>query len=437
MKRMSKGLLCSLLAATLLAGCGNGNSGSNNGNAGSTSGNDGSSGTAKSVTLKMFIAQPRFKEHYDKYIADFVAKEKADKNIDVSVQLEMPTADNASQILKTRLASNDAPDIFAIHAVNEIPSYYKAGYLEDLSDQPFAGKLLDSVKPSVTTTDGKVVALPLETLSWGYLYNKTIFTEHGLTPPTTLTEMKAVVEKLKAANVTPFVLSYKESWIPQLVLPLAVGSMVKTKNPDFVAQMNKDEGSFSEMKSAIFDVFDLINENGTAKATEVGGDDGAAAFAAGKGAMWLQGPWYAETILKSNPDLDFGVAPLPVSDDPNATLINLSASTSLAVSPTSKNKEVALDFLNYVLDDQASNAFFQALKFNPVATIHTYESYPWINDATAYVKEGKSVQDPAIPQAVKDEVGKGLQAYYAGQLSQDDVVKALDKAWKSYNKVNK
>lgn len=434
MKRMTTGILCTFLAATLLAGCGGNN---NAGSTGAAEGDKAVTEKAKSVTLKMFIAQPRFKEHYDKYIADFVAKEKADKNIDVTVQLEMPTADNASQILKTRLASNDAPDIFAIHAVNEIPSYNKAGYLEDLTSQPFAAKLLDSVKPSVTTTDGKVVALPLETLSWGYLYNKKIFTELGLTPPTTLTEMKAVVEKLKTNGVTPFVLSYKESWIPQLVLPLSLGAMMSTVDPAFVDKMNKDEASFTEMKSAIFDIFDLINSNGTTKATEVGGDDGAAAFAAGKGAMWLQGPWYAETILKSNPDLDFGVAPLPINDDQNATLINLSASTSLAVSPTSKNKDVALDFLNYVLDDQASNAFFQALKFNPVATIHTYESYPWINDAMTYVKAGKSVQDPAIPQSVKDEVGKGLQAYYAGQLSQDEVLKALDKAWKSYNKVNK
>jgi raffinose/stachyose/melibiose transport system substrate-binding protein len=430
MKKMIKGMLITALAATLLAGCG-----SNTNNAGTDEGSTGG-GEAKSVKLKMFIAQPRFKEQYDKYIADFVAKEKADKNIDVSVQLEMPTSDNAAQILKTRLASNDAPDIFALHATNEIPSYYKAGYLEDLSDQPFVGKLLESVKPAVTTTDGKIVAIPLETLSWGYLYNKKIFNDAGINPPKTLTEMKAVIEKLKSKNVTPFVLSYKEAWIPQLVLPLAAGALIKTENPDFIDRMNKDEGSFTEMKS-MFDIFDLINANGTDKATEVGGDDGAAAFAAGKGAMWLQGPWYAETILKSDPNMDFGVAPLPISDNPDATLINLGASTSLAVSKTTKNKEVALDFINYILDDKDSNAFFQGLKFNPISTIHTYDSYPWVNDAMVYVKEGQSYQDPKIPQSVKDEVGKGLQAYYAGQLSQDDVLKALDKAWQSYNKVNK
>ncbi|MHB0863121.1 ABC transporter substrate-binding protein [Paenibacillus sp. SEL3] len=425
--KMWKGVLSTMLVGTLLAGCGANSSGSDS---------SGSGGDGKTVNLKMFIAQPRLKEHYDKYINAFVAKEKKDKNIDVTVQLEMPPADNAAQILKTRLASNDAPDVFALHAVNEIPPFYKAGYLEDLSGQPFVNKLMDSVKPSVTTKDGKVVAVPLETISWGYLYNKKIFKDLDLQPPGTLTEMKAVVEKLKANNVKPFLLSYKESWIPQLFVPLTAGAMMNTQNKDFIDRMNQDKGSFSEMKS-MFAIIDLVNSNGTDKALEIGGDDGSAAFASGKAAMWIQGPWFAETILKSDPKMDFGVAPLPINDDPNATLINLSTSTSLAVSSTSKNKEVALDFVNYVLDDKDSSAFYEALKFNPISKVHTFKSYPWVNDATEYVKAGKSYQDPSIPQAVKDEAGKSLQSYYAGQLSQDDVIKALDKAWKSYNKVNK
>ncbi|MDG0056334.1 extracellular solute-binding protein [Paenibacillus sp. P2(2022)] len=425
--KMWKGVLSTMLVGTLLAGCGANSSGSDS---------SGASGDGKTVNLKMFIAQPRLKEHYDKYINAFIAKEKKDKNIDVTVQLEMPPADNAAQILKTRLASNDAPDVFALHAVNEIPPFYKAGYLEDLSGQPFVSKLMDSVKPSVTTQDGKVLAVPLETISWGYLYNKKIFKDLDLKPPGTLTEMKAVVEKLKANHVKPFLLSYKESWIPQLFVPLTAGAMMNTQNKDFIERMNQDKGSFSEMKS-MFDIIDLVNSNGTDKALEIGGDDGSAAFASGKAAMWIQGPWFAETILKSDPKMDFGVAPLPINDDPNATLINLSTSTSLAVSSTSKNKEVALDFVNYVLDDKDSSAFYEALKFNPISKVHTFKSYPWVNDATEYVKAGKSYQDPSIPQAVKDEAGKSLQSYYAGQLSQDDVIKALDKAWKSYNKVNK
>ncbi|MEC0126244.1 ABC transporter substrate-binding protein [Paenibacillus pabuli] len=422
-----KSVASAVLVSVLLAGCG-----SNAGTDGKTEG----SASGSTVSLKVFISQPRLKEHYDKYIEQFKAKEKAEKNIEVNVQLEMPPADNAPQILKTRLASNDAPDVFSLHAVNEIPPFSKAGYLEDLSDQPFVDKLLDSVKPSVTDAAGKVVAVPLETLSWGFLYNKDIFKEQGLEVPTTLTEMKAVVEKLKAANITPFELSYKEAWIPQLFLPLTVGALTQSEHKDFLDKMNQDQGSFSDMK-ALFDIFDLVNANGTEKALEVGGDDGSAAFATGKAAMWIQGPWFAETILKSNPDINFGVAPLPINDNPDDTKINLSTSTSLAVSSSSKNKEVALDFVNYVLDDKDSSAFYQALKFNPVAKIHDFKSFPWVDDALKYVNEGKAYQDPSIPQAVKDESGKALQGYYSGQLNQQQVIDALDKAWKSYNKVNK
>ena len=41
-----------------------------------------------------------------------------------------------------------------------------------------------------------------------------------------------------------------------------------------------------------------------------------------------------------------------------------------------------------------------------------------------------------MPPAVKDEVGKLLQSYFAKQVSQDDVIAGLDKAWKNANKIN-
>jgi len=432
MKKMGNVVLTLMLVVAILAGCGtssNGNTSSNN------EGNDQVGSSSKSVTLKVFIAQPRFKEQYDKLAADFSAMMKQEQNVDVTVQLELPNTDNAAQILKTRLASNDAPDVFSLHAINELPTFYKAGYLEDLSDQAFVDVLLPDVKQTVTAVDGKVVGLPLETMSWGYLYNKDIFEQYNLEVPTTVSELREVAETLKNNGVTPFLLTYKDSWIPQLVLPLAVGALIKMGNEDFVDRMNKDEGSFQEMKE-MFTVFDLINEYGTDRALEVGADDGAAKYAAGEAAMWLQGPWHAETILKSNADINFGVAPLPINDDPNATLINLSTSTTLAVSKASKNKDVATAFLNFIMSEDYSSDLFESLMFNPIATVHTYESFPWVDDATVFVKEGKAYQDPSIPQAVKDEVGKGLQSYYAGQMSQDEVLEALDKAWKSFNKVN-
>lgn len=388
---------------------------------------DGAAAAPQKVELKVFMSFPRFKEQFETYFEQFKAKELAEKNIDVTIKLEMPNADQANQILKTRLASNDAPDVFTLHAIADIPSFYDAGYLSDLSGQPFVADLYESVKKTVTY-DGKVVALPLESLSWGYLYNREIFSRLNLTPPQTLKEMEEVIAVLKQNNVTPFLLAFQESWIPQLMMALSLGGIVSSENPGFIDSMNAGTGSYDDVR-AVFNIIDLIMKNGSAKPFEVGSAAGSADFANGKAAMWVQGPWMAETILKVNPDMQIGVAPLPVSNNPAGAMINLATSTSLAVSPESKNREVALDLVNYILDETASAPLFEALKFNPVASMHTYESFPWVEEASEYVSRGKAYQDLSLPGGVTGETAKMLQSYYTGSVTQEQIITALDKAW--------
>ncbi len=381
----------------------------------------------RQAELKVFMNFPRFKDQFERYCDQFKAKERAEKNIEVTIKLEMPNPDQADQILRARLASNDAPDVFTLHAIQHIPTYYRAGYLTDLSSQPFVSSLFDNVK-KIVTCDGKVVALPLESLSWGYLYNKKIFGDLHIAPPQTLDEMKAVINKLKDKKITPFLLAFQESWIPQLMMALSLGGIVTSEHPDFVDRMNKGQGSYKEVEN-VFNIIDIIMQNGTDKPFEVGSAAGSADFANGKAVMWVQGPWMAESILKVNSKMEIGVAPLPVSNNPKAAMINLAVSTSLAVSPACKNKEVAFDLLNYILDKKDSSALFQELKFNPVASIHKYKSYPWVDEAMTYVSKGKAYTDLTLPQAVTDETAKMLQSYYAKQVTKEDIIKALDRAW--------
>lgn len=379
------------------------------------------------VTLKVFMSFPRFKDQFEAYFEDFKAKELAEKNIDVTIELEMPAADQAQQILQARLASNDAPDIFTLHAIADIPTYYEAGYLSDLSDLAFADTVFDSVKETVTY-NGQVVALPLESLAWGYLYNRDIFDQYGLEPAMTLSEMEAVVATLEENGETPFLLAFQESWIPQLMMALSLGGTVNSSNPDFMDNMNAGTGSYADVGS-VFDIIDMIMAHGSSKPFEVGSAAGSADFANGKAAMWVQGPWMSESILKVNPDMNIGVAPLPVSENADGAMINLATSTSLAISPTTKNMEVSEDLLNYILDEQASSALFEELQFNPIATMHDYELFPWINEAMGYVAEGKAYLDLSMPGGVTDETAKQLQSYYTGSVTKEDIIKSLDRAW--------
>lgn len=424
--------LVSVMLMLSITACGTNNT-QNSGNAAQAT-NEGASGgnteepkkEAQKVELKVQIGSPRFKDQFEKYFEQFKAKELAEKNINVTIDLEMPNPDQAKQVLQARLASNDAPDIFDVHA-NDLSTYEKAGYLEDLTSQPAIATLYDSVKNTVTL-DGKVVALPLESLAWGYLYNKKVFSDVGITPPQTLDEMKAAVDKLNAAKIKPFLLAFQESWVPQLMTALSLGGIISSENPDWIEKMNKGEASYADVQG-IFNIIDLINANGTDKPFEVGNEAGSTEFANGKAAMWIQGPWNAETLLKVNPDFEFGVAPLPVSNNAAGTMINLSTSTTLAVSKTSDNKEVALDLVNYILDEKDSSALFQELKFNPVSSVHKYEVFPWVNEASEYVAQGKAYQDLKLPNGVTDEQAKLLQSYFVKEVTKEQFISTMDKAW--------
>ena len=433
-----KKLIAILLVLTMvLSGCGQTNEGTDDSS--STSENVDNTESAESkvgttVDLKLFIAQPRFREIYENYIDQFAAEYEEETGVKVTYSLEMPSADTAPEILKTRLSTKDDLDVFMFHAINEKAQYYKAGYLEDLSSEPWVADLYDSAKQAVTYEE-KVVGLPLESLTWGMLYNKDLFNELGIEPALTLSELKSNSEKITAAGKTPFLAAYNEAWIPQLFLPLTVGAYVNSSHPDFIDKMNGNESSFEEI-SEMFNVIDYVHANANTNGLEIGGTDGCAEFASGDYGMWVQGPWFSATILEANPDFNLGVAPLPVNEDSQASMINASVSTTLGVCSYSENKEVAKALVAYFLNPETSTEFFSACQFNPISQIHTFDTYPWIGEAIAYMEEGKSYLDPSIPQAVKDESGKALQGYYSDTASADDVIMALDEAWTIFNEVN-
>jgi raffinose/stachyose/melibiose transport system substrate-binding protein len=225
-------------------------------------------------------------------------------------------------------------------------------------------------------------------------------------------------------------LAFQESWIPQLMMALALGGMINSEETSFIDNMNAGTGSYGDIDE-VFGILDLIMNNGTNRAFETGGAAGSADFANGKAAMWVQGPWMADSILEVNPDMNFGVAPLPVTDNANTTMINLSTSTSLAMSPDCKDKDVAIKLLNFILDEEHSNDLFSELKFNPLSTVHTYESLPWIDEAMTYVAAGKAYLEQGLPNGVTDETAVMLQEYYAGTKTKQEVIDAIDAVWRS------
>ena len=387
----------------------------------------------REAELNIMMSFPQYMDQWETYCNQFEAKVLAEQNIKLTINLEMPSSDQYESVLQARLTGDDAPDLYTIHR-NNLKVYNEAGNVADLSGQPFVAKLYENVRETVTV-DGKVLAVPIESMAWGVLYNKAIFADCGLTPPKTLDDLKNIVTVLESKGYTPFMLAFQEQWVPQLMTALTLGDKVSGELTDWVDRMYADAGSYEEVRE-IFDVIDLIMQHGTDRAMEEGSQAGAADFANGKAAIFVQGTWAAGTILETNPDFQLGVFALPINNDENCTRVNLSTSTTLAVHPSSKEMDLALEFANYVLDDNDSSALFQSCTFNPIATCHTYEAASWVSDASAYVAAGRAYQDLVLPSAVTDEQGKLLQEYYVGSITVDQFIARLDEVFKQANALN-
>ncbi|MCL2864897.1 MAG: extracellular solute-binding protein [Lachnospiraceae bacterium] len=433
MKKLIALLIIVIMAASLFVGCGNNqttDTSTDTATADDAATDDTVvSGDMEVVELNVLIGQPRFRAQYEAFFDKFIEK-MAGEGIDLTINLEMPGDDEVTTILQTRFASNNSPDVFNFHPTNNAPIFFRAGWFADLSDQPFVADLWDDVRDSVTF-DGQTVGVPLESAQWGMLYNQDIFDEHDWELPSTLSEMEDLIAEMEAAGVTPFVLSYGEGWLPQLLLPLTVGSLIQTENPDFIEQMNAGETSFAEFRQ-MFDIMDLSNAHGTPNPFEVGADQGAADFANGAAAMYIQGPWMADSILSVNPDIRFSVAPLPVDNNPDGTLINVGFSNALGVSAFSEHQEIAAKLINFVLDPSVTNELFESLGFNPVSAVQTFDVHPWQVESSALIAAGRSYNDTLIPGPVRTASESAFQSYFAGTMNQDEVIAALDQAWADY-----
>lgn len=442
MKKAPLCILAVLLALAVLAACSSNNgNGSSSGNSGaSSSGSTGSDNAAASekttptkAELRIALQLPQFESQFRAFYDKFKAKMLEEENIDVDIIPDFIPSENATQVLQTRLISSTPPDVFSFHAYIETDLYKRAGYLEDLSGQPFIDHLNDDVRDIMFEIgDGQMLSVPLDLIYWGYLYNVDIFDKYSLKAPQTITELRQAIDTLKSNNVTPFSLAYGETH-PAQSLMIAAMAPYLSNLPDFYDRMSAGEGSFTEVID-MFEVIDLVNSSGNDRMFEYGVNEIMPVFAGGDTAMWVMGPWYAAPLQQTNPDFNFRVAPFPVSDNPEDTALIMGLGQSFGVNTKSKNKELALKFINFVLDEKESSGLYESIGTYPLAKVHNYETGIWYKDLAQYTGNGQVVRDLDIPRAVRNEGGSMMQGYAAGSVTKEDLLGAMDRAWADFNR---
>jgi raffinose/stachyose/melibiose transport system substrate-binding protein len=354
----------------------------------------------------------------------------------ITVQFSSNATDQYETVLKARLAGGDAPDIFGVYPGAKFYPYAKAKYLADLSDEPWVARLLPGAKRVTTYTDGKVYTLPMDSNAIGVIYNKQIFSQHGLSVPTNWTDFLTVCEKLKSAGVTPLALGIKDQWVDQLIPYTMAPSAIYRDNINFDRQLVAGTSSFSHSAwtQMMKDYLDL-NAHGYFNQGALGTtyDQTTQLIAASKAAMVVNGNWILAPIRRLNPGLSLGMFPLPYVQAGQPIWVSAGAGTTSAISATTKYPQEARKYLQFwARPDIMALYLKEKVAYSSFKDISNPALDPAAQDMIGPMKVGTySSLDQNWPVGVQDVMLKDIQSVFAGSMGIAQMLQEMDTAFQN------
>lgn len=347
--------------------------------------------TGETVELEFLFGDPNRTEIFSRIVDDF---NNSQNEVHVTFNA---TGTNHLEELMTRLATKDVPDLTSQLQGYELASYVEAGYIKDISKEPYLSYIRDTELDTVTI-DGGVYGLPMDTQAWGVFYNKELFEKAGIADvPKTVTELKACVKKLQAAGIVPFAAGWGTEWTIGQFLGYGVSSILTPAAVSLGDNYKKGNWTFDQPGiDMAFDVLDLVGDHTQERPFDTDVSGQYAVFAKGEAAMMLQGNWSILQIRELNPDIKMGMFPLPISENKNELLfpkqygfvINV-----LAATDEDPKKAAAINkFMDYFLNPDNGGGYYYDEIGVPTANA---KAEPKLDEASEilqdYLKEGKTV----------------------------------------------
>jgi ABC-type glycerol-3-phosphate transport system substrate-binding protein len=388
----------------------------------------GCAGGGGAENVRFYLSKPEAIPYFRELIAEYNSTHD-----DVNVILD------SSSNLQAGFLRGNPPDLGMLNYNMEMARFMERGALSDLSDMPEADRILPEVQELVdqyATYPGRTSVLPYSVMAASVIYNKAIFEEQGLEVPTTYDELIAVCDALVEAGVTPFYGTFKDPWtVAQGWFDYTVGGQVDVASFfEELKSQGTDVGPTSpvsfekDFAEPVDRMQQLIDDYTNGDAASKGYGDGNLAFAQGGAAMYFQGPWAFGEIAKTDPDLELGTFPLPMTDDPDDLRVRVNIDLAAWIPEDSGHKGAAREFLSFLFEKDVMDAYNAAQLGYGTTTDSAPVTDERIVGMKEYYDEAAFYQGPskAIPLTIPTEnytQGIALGGSVEGNLS------TLDADW--------
>lgn len=273
------------------------------------------------------------------------AKQFHEENPEITIQLRQVAFGNYFTKLNTQISSKSAPDVFWLQNI-QFPLYATNGALADLSPFVQGSDALAGIPENALNgyvVDGKTLALPWQSITFGLYYNKALFRAAGVEFPTedwTWDDVAVAAEELTdSATGTYGILAPVWNYGAFYQTMYAEGATVITddgKDTDFDSPAAVRGIEFwTHLSQAGYSpsVSQLAENNG----------DYDAWFTSGRAAMFSTGSWIASAYAKALGD-DLGIVGAPSGKVDTSGF----ATTANAVSATSSHVEESYKWAEFL-----------------------------------------------------------------------------------------
>lgn len=400
-------LSCAVLAAGVLAGCGNQD------NSGKTE-------------IELVQYKPEAVEVFKKL------EEKFNSTHD-DIHLKIDSPNDTMTILKTRFVREDYPDILGIGGDINYSYFIDSDILADVSD--FDGlsevnqgyvDILEGLE--FVPTEG-TYGVPYVANAAGILYNREMFKEHGWEIPTTWEELMTLCDTIQSEGILPFYFGFKDVWT---CLAPWNSLAVDLAPADVCQQVNAGKTEFSkEYKETAEKMLQLV-QYGEEGPFAYGYNDACTAFANGESAMFAIGSYAVPQIKSVNPDMDIDSFVTPGSDSADGNTLNSGVDLMFAVTEDCENKEAAYEVIRFLMEDENIQAYLDDQNAVPCKN-GEFNLAPNLDGMKEYIASGNMTdyQDHYYPSEMA--VDAQIQTFLIEQ-DVDAFLNKFDKDWLRYNR---
>lgn len=385
------------------------------------------------VTLTYMASQGWIKD------AELELAKKFEEQTGIHVDYQIIPADQYFTLLKTKLNSGEATDIFGGQSgkTDLKVQYDVEKNAVDLTGEEWTTRH-DPLALDQVSLNGKVYGAEIwDIIASNYfivVYNKNIFEEQGLSVPKTYAEFKDACIQLKDAGINPIYQPISDGWHHVLWFPM-VGPRYEEVEPGLAAKLNANETTFVEspvMLEAMTQLQELytlgcFGDNALSDAYA----DTNAKLANGEYAMavtTLTAPVAIETDYPDVKATTFGFFPMPLAD--NTLAPAHPAGPSKFIYSGSKHIEEARQYLRFLMEPENlqylldNTPEFATLDFTGLKDKWTPEQKEFLETYPAKSIVYQDAVNYVNPQWM--DIGKDMVGMFTETMTPEDVLNSID-----------